>query len=74
TYWESKNNSFPQWVQVDLGSSVKVNQVTLRLPSGWPSRQQTLKIQGSTDNQNFTDLSASKAYTFDANNDQSTDI
>ncbi|MDT0411153.1 MULTISPECIES: discoidin domain-containing protein [Streptomyces] len=74
TYWESRNNSFPQWVQVDLGSSVKVNQVTLRLPSGWPSRQQTLKIQGSTDNQNFTDLSASKAYTFDANNDQSTDI
>ncbi len=74
TYWESKNNAFPQWVQVDLGSSVKVNQVVLRLPSGWPSRQQTLKIQGSTDNQHFTDLSASKAYTFDANSDQSADI
>ncbi|MGW4537271.1 discoidin domain-containing protein [Streptomyces chartreusis] len=74
TYWESKNNAFPQWLQVDLGSSVKVNEVTLRLPSGWPSRSQTLKVQGSTDNQNFTDLTASKAYTFDSSNDQSTTI
>ncbi|MET7677519.1 discoidin domain-containing protein [Streptomyces seoulensis] len=71
TYWESRNNAFPQWLQVDLGSSVKVNQVALRLPSGWPSRSQTLKIQGSTDNQNFTDLTASKAYTFDSGTDQS---
>ncbi|MFI1330596.1 discoidin domain-containing protein [Streptomyces sp. NPDC020845] len=74
TYWESKNDAFPQWLQVDLGSSVKVNQVTLRLPSGWPSRSQTLKIQGSTDNQNFTDLTAPKAYTFDSGNDQSATI
>ncbi|MFF7386076.1 discoidin domain-containing protein [Streptomyces griseoluteus] len=74
TYWESTNNAFPQWVKVDLGSSVKVNQVALRLPSGWPSRSQTLKIQGSTDNQNFTDLTASKAYTFDSGTDQSATI
>ncbi|EGX55793.1 hypothetical protein SZN_31124 [Streptomyces zinciresistens K42] len=74
TYWESRNNAFPQWVQVDLGSSVKVNQVTLRLPAGWPSRSQTLKIQGSADNQNFTDLTASKPYAFDSGNDQSATI
>ncbi|QBJ91054.1 Secreted glycosyl hydrolase [Streptomyces seoulensis] len=74
TYWESRNNAFPQWLQVDLGSSVKVNQVALRLPGGWPSRSQTLKIQGSTDNQNFTDLTASKAYTFDSGTDQSATI
>ncbi|MFE4815171.1 discoidin domain-containing protein [Streptomyces sp. NPDC056704] len=74
TYWESTNNAFPQWLQVDLGSSVKINQVTLRLPSGWPSRSQTFKVQGSTDNQNFTDLTASKAYAFDSTNDQSTTI
>ncbi|MFJ8751928.1 discoidin domain-containing protein [Streptomyces sp. NPDC102441] len=74
TYWESKNDAFPQWVQVDLGSSAKVNQVTLRLPGGWPSRSQTLKIQSSTDNQNFTDLTASKAYTFDSGNQQSANI
>ncbi|MET9255437.1 discoidin domain-containing protein [Streptomyces sp. NPDC003717] len=74
TYWESANNAFPQWVQVDLGSSVRVNQVTLRLPNGWPSRSETLKIQGSTDNRSFTDLTASKAYTFDSGNGQSADI
>ncbi|WP_329297476.1 discoidin domain-containing protein [Streptomyces sp. NBC_00659] len=74
TYWESTNNAFPQWLQVDLGSSVKVNQATLRLPGGWPARSQTLKVQGSTDNQNFTDLTASKAYTFDSSGDQSATI
>ncbi|MFD5199046.1 discoidin domain-containing protein [Streptomyces sp. NPDC058375] len=74
TYWESKNNALPQWVQVDLGSSVKVNQVTLRLPGGWPERSQTLKIQGSTDNQSFTDLTQSKAYAFNGGNDQAASI
>ena len=32
TYWESTNNAFPQWLQVDLGSSVSVNKVILKLP------------------------------------------
>ncbi len=60
TYWESANNAFPQWVQVDLGSSVSTNQVVLKLPTaGWGARNQTLAVQGSTDGQNFNDLSAS---------------
>lgn len=67
TYWESNNNAFPQWVQVDLGSSVSTNQVVLKLPSsGWGSRDQTLAVQGSTDGQNFNDLSASAARAFTA--------
>ena len=38
TYWESANNAFPQWVQVDLGSAATVNQLTLKLPrGGWPT-------------------------------------
>ncbi|MEU4183336.1 DUF3418 domain-containing protein [Micrococcus luteus] len=65
TYWESANNAFPQWVQVDLGSSVATNQVVLRLPtSGWGARNQTLAVQGSTDGQNFSDLSASAVRAF----------
>ncbi|HEY3559825.1 MAG TPA: discoidin domain-containing protein, partial [Kribbella sp.] len=65
TYWESANNAFPQWVQVDLGSSVATNQVVLKLPTaGWDARDETLTVQGSTDGQNFTDLSASTARTF----------
>ena len=65
TYWESANNAFPQWVQVDLGSSVATNQVVLKLPTAnWGARNETLAVQGSTDGQNFTDLSASAARTF----------
>jgi hypothetical protein len=31
SYWESTNNVFPQWVQVDLGSAVSVNKAVLKL-------------------------------------------
>ena len=65
TYWESANNAFPQWVQVDLGSSVATNQVVLKLPTvNWGARNETLAVQGSTDGQNFTDLSASASRAF----------
>ncbi|MCF3962372.1 galactose-binding domain-containing protein [Streptomyces fuscigenes] len=64
TYWESKNNAFPQWIQADLGSSVAVNSVVLKLPSGWEARNQTLTIQGSTNGSSFSDIAASKSYAF----------
>lgn len=74
TYWESNNNAFPQWLQVDLGSSYDVNKVILKLPpSGWETRAQTLSVQGSSDGSTFTNLSASASYTFDpANGNQTT--
>ncbi|MFJ5289413.1 discoidin domain-containing protein [Streptomyces sp. NPDC088348] len=74
TYWESRNNALPQWIQADLGAAVRVNQVVLRLPDGWGSRTQTLKIQGSTNNTDFTDLTASRDYTFNAAGGQSATI
>lgn len=65
SYWESVNNSFPQWVQVDLGSSQSVNQVVLKLPtSGWGTRTQALSVRGSADGSSFTDLVGSQTYTF----------
>ncbi|MER5869460.1 discoidin domain-containing protein [Streptomyces sp. NPDC002044] len=64
SYWESVNNALPQWIQADLGSSVRVDRVVLRLPEGWGARTQTLKIQGSANGSDFTDLTASKAYEF----------
>ncbi|MEK8107602.1 discoidin domain-containing protein [Micromonospora sp. M12] len=65
SYWESTNNSFPQWVQVDLGSSQSVNQVVLKLPtSGWGTRTQTLSVRGSANGSSFTDLVGSQTYTF----------
>lgn len=66
TYWESRNNELPQWLQTDLGSAVPVNRVVVGLPEGWGARSQTLKIQGSQDGSAFTDLTAARAYTFDA--------
>ncbi|MFI1412250.1 discoidin domain-containing protein [Streptomyces sp. NPDC020707] len=64
SYWESRNNALPQWIQVDLASSVRVDRVLLRLPDGWGARSQTLKLQGSANGTDFTDLTASKAYAF----------
>ncbi len=65
SYWES-GGALPQWVQVDLGSSVSINKVVLKLPTGsWGPRTQTLSILGSTDNSNFTTLVASATYSFD---------
>ncbi|MFI6737887.1 discoidin domain-containing protein [Nonomuraea sp. NPDC050451] len=64
TYWESANNAFPQWVQVDLGVSASVNKLVLKLPSGWPGRTQTLTVQGSTNGSAFSTIVASATYTF----------
>ncbi len=64
TYWESANNAFPQWIQVDLGAGVGVNRLVLRLPTAWGSRTQTLSVQGSTDGTSFATLVASAGYSF----------
>ncbi|MFI1992146.1 discoidin domain-containing protein [Actinoplanes sp. NPDC020271] len=66
TYWESSNNAFPQWLQVDLGTSTQVNQAVLKLPpaTAWSTRTETLSITGSTDGSSFSTLKASAGYTF----------
>jgi hypothetical protein len=66
TYWESTDNDFPQWFQVDLGSAVSIDEIVMDLPpsSSWPTRTQTVTIQGSTDGTNYTTLVASAGYTF----------
>jgi hypothetical protein len=65
TYWESNNNVFPQWLQVDLGSTQSIGQVVLKLPAAWTARTQTLSILGSTDGTTFSTLKASATYPFD---------
>jgi hypothetical protein len=64
TYWESANNAFPQWVQVDLGSSQSASRIVLQLPAGWGARTQTLSVQGSTNGSTFTTVVGSAGYTF----------
>jgi hypothetical protein len=68
TYWESANNAFPQWVQVDLGSAQTAGRIVLQLPANWGARTQTLSVLGSTDGSNWTTIRASAGYTFDPNN------
>jgi hypothetical protein len=71
SYWESRNNALPQWVQVDLGAPVPVRRVVLRLPpsASWPARTQNVTIQGSTDGATFTSLTSASCR-FDAGNGQ----
>jgi hypothetical protein len=64
TYWESANNAFPQWLQVDLGAPTPVARVVLKLPAGWETRTQTLAVLGSTDGGSFGTLSGSAGRTF----------
>lgn len=64
TYWESVNNAFPQWIQVDLGASTSIDQVVLKLPAGWETRTQTLAVQGSSNGSAFTDIVGSASYVF----------
>ncbi len=65
TYWEGPLGNFPQSVRVDLGATVGVDEVVLKLPASWEARTQTLAVEGSTDGTSFTALSASAAHRFD---------
>jgi hypothetical protein len=66
SYWESTDNAFPQWLQVDLGSSTPVGRIVLTLPpsTAWGTRAEALSVQGSTDGTTFSTLVGSAAYTF----------
>jgi hypothetical protein len=67
TYWESANNAFPQWLQVDLGTSTSVSRLVLDLPpaTDWGARTQTFSVLGSTDGSNFSTVIGSAPHTFD---------
>ena len=66
SYWESTDNAFPQWFQVDLGAAHSVGRIVMDLPpsSSWGTRTQTITIQGSTDGSNYTTLVGSANDTF----------
>ena len=74
SYWESVNNAFPQWVQVDLGAAATVTDITLKIPGGWGARNETVTLQGSTDGSSFTTLKASASYAFTGGNAVAVDV
>ncbi|MFD7461226.1 MULTISPECIES: CARDB domain-containing protein [unclassified Streptomyces] len=65
SYWEGPAGSLPQWVQIDLGGTVDVDEVVLKLPASWETREETVSLQGSADGKDFSSLSASASRTFD---------
>ncbi|GJF30949.1 hypothetical protein KNE206_36490 [Kitasatospora sp. NE20-6] len=67
TYWESVNNAFPQWLQVDLGTATGVRRIVVSLPpsAAWGARTQTVSVQGGTEADNPPLLAAATAYRFD---------
>ncbi|MER6827781.1 CARDB domain-containing protein [Streptosporangium sp. NPDC000563] len=66
TYWESPNNSFPQWARIDLGTATSVDRIVLKVPpaAAWQTRTQTLSIQGGADGNTFSTVVASANHTF----------
>lgn len=64
TYWEGVSNAFPNSVTVNLGSTLSVGQVVVKLNPAWGSRNQTFAVMGSTDNTNWSPLAASASYSF----------
>ena len=66
SYWESTNNAFPQWLQVNLGAAKSFSRIVLDLPpaSSWSTRTQTLSVSGSTDGSGFSTIAGSAGYTF----------
>jgi hypothetical protein len=67
SYWESVNNAFPQWLQVDLGATQSCSRIVLKLPpaTAWAARTQTIAVSGSTDGITFAVFKAAATYTFD---------
>ncbi len=74
SYWESANNTFPQWVQVDLGAAQGAGRVVLQLPATWGARSQTLSLLGSTDGNTFSTIVGPASYTFDPNTNNTVTI
>lgn len=70
SYWESTDNAFPQWLQVDLGAATGVSRIVLKLPpsAAWQARTQTLSVTGSTDGSSFDTVVGSTGYRFEAAN------
>ncbi|MGW0809857.1 CARDB domain-containing protein [Nonomuraea sp. NPDC002799] len=66
TYWESANNTFPQWARIDLGAATSVDQIVLKVPAPavWQTRTQTLSVQGGADGAGYSTVVASANYTF----------
>ncbi|WP_225797517.1 discoidin domain-containing protein [Streptomyces aculeolatus] len=71
SFWQSRKSKRDQWLRADLGASVGIDRAVLKVPEGGSARVQNLKLQGSTDGREFTDLTAARDIAFGAAGDHS---
>jgi F5/8 type C domain/Beta-galactosidase len=62
TYWQAAEPTATLTLQLAQPSSV--DRVLLELPPDWPTRDQTIEVDGSADGTNWTTLTPATAYTF----------
>ncbi|MGV9304833.1 discoidin domain-containing protein [Nonomuraea sp. NPDC003727] len=67
TYWESPSHAWPQPLTVDLGATLGVKRLVLRIPPSpaWAARTQTLSVKAGTDGTTYDTVVDSRDYTFD---------
>ncbi|MFC4031939.1 discoidin domain-containing protein [Streptomyces polygonati] len=66
SYWESTNGAFPQWIQIDLGSTRLVSRIVVGLPpsAAWGARSETFGVQASLDANSWVVAKSPAAYAF----------
>lgn len=67
TYWEGEPAAYPNIITVDLGSSIEVSKIRIRLNPDivWSKRIQNFSVSSSMDGKTFKELVAAKDYRFD---------
>ncbi|MCJ7727446.1 MAG: discoidin domain-containing protein [Actinobacteria bacterium] len=67
TYWEGASNAYPNTLTVDLGETVSIKTIRIRLNPNpiWGVRIQTFSIAGSMDDETYSTIVDSTDYTFD---------
>ena len=58
-WWSAYGTSLPQWLKLDLGSQISVNQIITHFYDG-DSRTYTYYIEGSTDGSSWTTIVSTK--------------
>jgi Pectate lyase superfamily protein/F5/8 type C domain/Abnormal spindle-like microcephaly-assoc'd, ASPM-SPD-2-Hydin len=74
TYWEGTDGAWPTTLAVDLGTTDAMSSVVVTLPSGWPTRTQTLSVLGSTNDSTWSTLVNSATYTWSSSNNETVTI
>lgn len=64
TYYESKRNTWPAFVTIDLLANYDVRYISMYLPAKWEDRTQEIEILVSNDGVSFSTLIAKTAYEF----------